>query len=123
MKSIFVKILLWFLATLIVCLTGSTITSAIRNRLSPGRRDFFSRSLALQVSDAKSAYDSGGKRALQEYFQRLDSFFPGAHALVDDKGIDLVTGKGRSAELRKIGPHWSPLTDRRMELAWPSRDG
>jgi two-component system sensor histidine kinase CpxA len=122
-RSIFAKILLWFLATLIVCLAGSTITSAIRNRLSPARHDFFSRSLALQVSDAKQAYEAGGKNGLQQYFARLDSFFPGEHALVDANGIDLVTGKDRSAELRKVGPHWSPMTDRRMAIAWPSRDG
>ncbi len=123
MRSIFAKILLWFLATLIVCLAGSTFTSAIRNRLAPGRRDFFSRSLALQVSDAKHAYETGGKKGLQEYFARLDSFFPGEHALVDASGIDLVTGKDRSVELRKAGPRWSPVTDSRMAIAWPSRDG
>lgn len=123
MRSLFAKILLWFLATLIVCLAGSTITSAIRNRLSPGRRDFFSRSLALQVSDAKQAYETGGKAGLQQYFARLDSFFPGEHALVDANGVDLVTGNDRSAELKNIGPHWSPVTDSRMALAWPSRDG
>ncbi|HZS53516.1 MAG TPA: hypothetical protein VFA65_03875, partial [Bryobacteraceae bacterium] len=110
MRSIFVKILLWFVATLIVCLAGSTVTTVIRNRLSPGRHDFFSRSLALQVSDAKQAYEEKGRAGLQEYFTRLDSFFPGEHALVTADGIDLVTGKDRSAELRKIGPHWSPLT-------------
>jgi two-component system sensor histidine kinase CpxA len=123
MKSIFVKVLLWFLATLIVCLAGSTITSAVRNRLAPGRHDFFSRSLALQVSDARTAYESGGRPALQAYFKRLDSFFPGSHRLVDSNGIDLVTGKDRSAELREVGPHFSPVTDSRMALAWPTRDG
>ncbi len=123
MRSIFVKILLWFVATLIVCLAGSTVTTVIRNRLSPGRHDFFSRSLALQVSDAKQAYEEKGRAGLQEYFTRLDSFFPGEHALVTADGIDLVTGKDRSAELRKIGPHWSPLTDRRMAIAWPSHEG
>jgi two-component system sensor histidine kinase CpxA len=122
-RSIFVKILLWFVATLIVCLAGSTITSATRNRLAPGRRDFFSRSLVLQVSDAKQAYESGGRQGLQEYFTRLNSIFPGEHALVDTNGIDLVTGKDRRQELLTIGPHWSPVTDSRMAIAWPSRDG
>jgi hypothetical protein len=85
MRSIFVKILLWFLATLIVCLAGSTITNQFRNRFAPGRRDFFSRALSFQVSDARHAYENGGRAALQEYFERLDSFFPGSHALVDRK--------------------------------------
>lgn len=123
MRSLFAKILLWFLATLIMCLAGTTVTSAIRSRLSPGRRDFFSRSLALQVSDARQAYETGGKQSLEAYFVRLDSFFPGEHALVNTEGIDLVTGKNRSEELKNIGPHWSPVTDSRMAIAWPSRDG
>ncbi len=76
MRSIFVKILLWFFATLIVCLAGSTITNQFRNRFAPGRHDFFSRSLSLQVSDARHAYETGGKTALQQYFARLDTFFP-----------------------------------------------
>lgn len=123
MRSIFVKILLWFAATLIVCLAGSTITNHFRNRFGPGRHDFFSRSLSFQVSDARHAYETGGKAALREYFARLDSFFPGTHALVDRNGIDLVTGKDRSEEIRKVGPRWSPGTESRMAIAWPSRDG
>ena len=123
MRSIFVKILLWFVATLVVCLAGLAITSAFRNRLGPGRHDFFSRSLAMQVNEARHAYETGGKAGLQEYFARLDSFFPGEHALVDAHGMDLVTGRDRSLELRRVGPHWSPVTDTRMALAWPSRDG
>ena len=123
MRSIFIKILLWFAATLIVCLAGSAITNSFRNRFAPGRHDFFSRSLSLEVSEARHAYENGGKAELQEYFRRLDGFFPGAHALVNLNGIDLVTGKDRSQELRKVGPHWSPGTERRMAIAWPTRDG
>ncbi len=123
MRSIFVKILLWFLATLLVCLAGSTLTSRFRNRFAPGRHDFFSRSLSLQVSDARHAYDDGGKEALREYFDRLESFFPGTHALVDRNGIDLITGADRSQQLRIVGPHWSPGSESRMTIAWPTRDG
>lgn len=123
MRSIFGKILLWFLATLIVCLAGSTITNRIRNRFAPGRHDFFSRSLSLQVSEARNAYESGGRPALEGYFRILESFFPGQHALVDQNGIDLVTGRNRSAELRAVGRRWSPGSESRMTIAWPSRDG
>jgi two-component system sensor histidine kinase CpxA len=55
---------------------------------------------------------------------RLETFFPGNHALVDEHGIDLLTGRDRSAELKRLGPHWIPSdNDTRMALAWPSRDG
>ncbi len=123
MRSIFVKILLWFVVTLVVCLAGSSITNRFRNRPGPGRHDFFSRSLSLQVSEARHAYEAGGQAALEEYFSRLDSFFPGSHSLVDQNGTDLVTGKNRSEELRGVGPHWTPGGESRMTIAWPSRDG
>jgi two-component system sensor histidine kinase CpxA len=124
MRSIFVKILAWFSITLAVCLAGLAFTNQWRNRFEPGRHDFFSRSLSLEVSDARAAYESGGQAALAQYLGRLQSFFPGAHSLVDRHGVDLLTGRDRSAELKKIGPKWSPYDNAsRMMLAWPSRDG
>jgi two-component system sensor histidine kinase CpxA len=54
----------------------------------------------------------------------LHSFFPGEHALVNEHGIDLMTGRDRSAELKTVGPHWSPYDNHsRMRVAWPARDG
>ena len=49
---------------------------------------------------------------------------PGDHGLVDEHGVDLLTGRDRSAELKRIGPHWSPSDNQsQMMLAWPTRDG
>jgi two-component system sensor histidine kinase CpxA len=124
MRSIFVKILVWFSITLALCVAGLNLTNQWRNRFEPGRRDFFSRSLSLEVSDARAAYDSGGRPALAEYLNRLKTFFPGDHSLLDEHGIDLLTGRDRSAALAKAGPKWSPSDNKsRMLLAWPSRDG
>jgi signal transduction histidine kinase len=123
-RSIFVKILVWLAVTLAVCLTGLRFTNEWRNRFEPGRHDFFSRSLSLQVSDARAAYESGGKAALLVYFKRLENFMPGQHALLDPHGTDVISGVDRSAELKRIGPRWSPSdNDSRMMLAWPTRDG
>jgi signal transduction histidine kinase len=123
MKSIFVRIFLLFSATLLVCLAGIELTNWVRNRFAPERHDFFSNSLSLQTAEASHAYESGGKEALKEYLSRLESMFPGHHTLVDRNGIDVLTGRDRSADLRHAGPHWSPGTQSRMLLAWPSRDG
>jgi two-component system sensor histidine kinase CpxA len=123
MKSIFVRIFLLFCATLLVCVAGIELTNWLRNRFAPERHDFFSNSLSLQVAEASHAYESGGKEALKEYFNRLESVFPGHHTLVDKSGIDVLTGVDRSADLRHAGPRWSPGTQSRMMLAWPSRDG
>lgn len=124
MRSIFAKILVWFSITLLVCMAGLWLTNQWRNRFEPGRRDFFSRSLSLEVSVARKVYETGGRAALSDYFQRLGTYFPGEHALVDERGIDLVTGQDRSKDLKGVGPHWSPSgNESRMMLAWPSADG
>ena len=124
MRSIFVKILVWFSITLAVCIAGLGFTNQWRFRFDPGRANFFTKSLSLQLSDAARAYEVGGKPALAEYIDRLKTFFPGEHALVNASGIDLLTGQDRSADLKRLGPHWSPSdNDSRMALAWPSHDG
>ena len=122
--SLFVKILIWFCITLAVCIFGLGYTNQWRFRFEPGRSNFFSRTLSLQVSEARTAYESGGQAALKDYLARLETFFPGNRALVDAHGIDLLTGRDRSADLKTLGPHWSPSdNDKRMTLAWPSVDG
>jgi signal transduction histidine kinase len=122
-RSIFVKILIWFSVTLVVCVAGTWLANRFHGRLAPGHHDFFSRSIAFQASGAEHAYEAGGKTALAEYLARLGRYFPGQHALVDRNGIDLVTGEDRSAELARVGRHWNPEGGGRMVLAWPSRDG
>ncbi len=123
MRSLFAKILIWFAVTLVACLAGFNFTYSFHNRFAPGRRDFFSRTLSFQTSEAEHEYEAGGKAALAKYFERLDTFFPGTHSLVDQNGIDLLSGNDRRAELRRLTPLWNPGTQSRMLTAWPSRDG
>jgi two-component system sensor histidine kinase CpxA len=123
MKSIFVRILFLFTVTLLVCFAGIVLTNRLRFYFAPDHRDFFSSSLSLQAAEASHAYETGGKEALREYFIRLERMFPGHHTLVDRNGIDLLTGADRNADLRNAGPHWTPGTQSRMVLAWPSQYG
>jgi len=123
MKSIFFKIFLLFTATLLLCIAGIELTNHLRYRFAPERQDFFSRSVSLQVAEASNAYETGGKEALKAYLARLEIMFPGHHTLVDRNGIDVLTGVDRSADLRHAGTHWTPGTQNRMLLAWPSQDG
>jgi two-component system sensor histidine kinase CpxA len=122
MKSIFARILLLFTATLLVCLAGIELTNRLRYRFAPEHKDFFSDSLSLQAAEASHAYETGGKDALREYFTRLERMFPGHHTLVDRSGIDVLTGRNRSADLRAAGPHWTPGSQSRMIVSWPTQD-
>jgi signal transduction histidine kinase len=123
MKSIFGRIFLLFSATLLVCFAGIELTNSLRYHFAPERHDFFSASLSLQAAEASHAYDTGGKEALREYFARLERMFPGHHALVDQHGIDVLTGANRNADLHHAGPHWTPGTQSRMVLSWPAQYG
>ncbi len=121
MRSIFVKILLWFAATLIVCLAASTM-NAFRHRFAPGRHDFFSRSVSYHLHEARTAYRTGGSAGLQSYFAHLQKYFPGSYKLLDRNNTDLVTGENRDDLMRQVRPHrWR--TRGRAVMAWPSRDG
>ena len=125
MSSVFVKSFVWFLLTLAVCLTGSAITNELRNRFGPGRRDFFSRSFAFQVDQARHAYETGGRTALKDYLDNLESYLPGTYALIDAEGRDLLTGADRRAQMKRMRPPsvWNPLPRQSTSIAWPSRDG
>ncbi|HEX4229372.1 MAG TPA: HAMP domain-containing sensor histidine kinase [Bryobacteraceae bacterium] len=125
MSSVFVKSLVWFLLTLAVCLTGSAITNELRYRFAPGRHDFFSRSFSFQLDRARNAYETGGRAALQEYLDNLQTFMPGSYTLLDSHGRDLLTGTDRRAEMKRIAPPsiWNPLPrSPRTSIAWPTHD-
>jgi two-component system sensor histidine kinase CpxA len=125
MSSVFVKSFVWFLLTLAVCLTGSAITNELRYRFAPGRHDFFSRSFSFQVDRARNAYETGGRSALQEYLDNLQTFMPGSYSLIDSHGRDLLTGADRRSDMKRMSPPsiWNPLPrPPRTSIAWPTRD-
>ncbi len=121
-SSIFIKILLWFCITVIVCVAGSEISGRLR-RFAPEHRDFFSRSISLQLDEARYAYETGGTTALQAYFTRLRNSFPGNYTLLDEHGIDVSTGIDHSDQLRHLLParRWREARER-LTIAWPSQD-
>jgi len=123
MKSIFAKILVWFFATLIVCLAGSKLTKEFRAQYAPGNPDFFSRSLGFEVNGATDAYERGGKPALELYLADLEKYFPGRYVLVNQRGADVITGRDERQELQRVSTRrWTYSKDGRVIMSWPSRD-
>ncbi len=123
LKSLFTRMLLWCGATVIVCLAGSVFTGQFRH-FPVGHRDFFSKFLSVQLENARTAYEKGGKEGLREFFERYERYFPGNYGLVNKSGIDVLTGIDREAEVRRFPPtrQWRVGRDR-MKMSWPSRDG
>jgi two-component system sensor histidine kinase CpxA len=126
MSSIFAKILVWFLGTVVLSLAGFVATSVLLSSRSSHRRDFVPNSIAMQVDDARLAYEEGGPEKLARYLKRLERFFPDEHLLTDADGRDLVSGEDRSELLDRAEtpPPWpySPSRDRHVHVH-PSDDG
>jgi signal transduction histidine kinase len=123
LKSLFTRLLFWCGITVIACLAGSVFTGQFR-QFPAGHRDFFSKFLSVQLENARSAYEKGGKQGLREFFERYEQYYPGTYSLVNKSGIDVLTGLDREAEVRRFPPNrqWRVGRDR-MKISWPSRDG
>jgi len=95
MNSLFVKILAWFCATLVI----NTIGSALLSGLAGPRPYLLTRLIAFQMIEARAAYENGGQAGLQRYTQRFHAVFAGEGVLTDRSGHDLLTGADESAML------------------------
>src|SRR4051812_9289771 len=96
MRSIFSKVLLWFVATGAISLAGLWVTSMAVSARLPQHFDFMAKTQQLQLDDAIQAYEEGGPDKLKNYLRRIDQLYVAQHLLVDIKGTNLVDGSDRS---------------------------
>ncbi len=124
MRSIFTKVFLWFVVTLLICLAGSTVTHTFRMRFFPGSSDFLSRTFSFETEGARLAFEGAGKEGLRSYFHELNAAYPGKHILVDERNRDVVTGVDLAEVLRHaVRPtRWTLPSQGRATLVWPSKD-
>jgi signal transduction histidine kinase len=96
MNSLFAKILLWFWCTLAIVGVGSAFISALNvSRNASSNEAPAARLVTFQLEEARTAYETGGRPALQAFMDTLEKVY-GAHAiLTDEHGRDLLTGKSR----------------------------
>jgi signal transduction histidine kinase len=100
-RSIFTKIVLWFVVTVACSLVGLLGTSLLVSARLTGRETIFSRMSTLFLDDARRAYEEGGTVKLAAYLKRLETYSESQHFLTDGRGIDLVSGINRS-DLRGV---------------------
>jgi two-component system sensor histidine kinase CpxA len=102
MNSLFAKILLWFWATLAITVVGSALISALTMDENVSNREApVSRLVALQLEEARAAWESGGAPALSAFLDRLSRIYGAEGILTDAAGRDLATGRDRSGLLRR----------------------
>jgi signal transduction histidine kinase len=94
-RSLFAKILLWFLATILVAFAGFTAIDLVSHS-DPMRLPPMARAFRFQAREASEAYEAGGREALRWDLLRLREIFQADAMLTDAKGRDLVTGDDRA---------------------------
>ena len=122
MRSLFAKILVWFVVTIVTTLAATLITTALTY---PTRQAPFSMLLSLEVGEAGHAWENGGPVQLQGTLQRLRDVTQASQAmLLDDKGTDLVTGESH-ADMMPYAERLihSPFSFRSHIFARKSADG
>jgi signal transduction histidine kinase len=100
-RSIFAKVVLWFVATVALAVAGYLATSMVLSARIFGRDAYLPRLTSLFVDDARRAFEEGGPGRLDTYLRRLNEYSDAEHYLVDRHGTDLVTGEDRSALLAR----------------------
>jgi len=94
-RSLFAKILLWFLATILVAFAGFTAIDLVSHS-DPMRLPPMARAFRFQAREASEEYEAGGREALRWDLLRLREIFQADAMLTDAKGRDLVTGDDRT---------------------------
>jgi signal transduction histidine kinase len=92
MNSLFAKILLWFWAALVI----NTLGSAFISGLTGPRPYLFSRLVAFQLEEARTAYEAGGQAGLAQFTRRFHTVFTGEGILTGATGRDLLSGADES---------------------------
>src|SRR5664279_2549717 len=111
MRTLFAKILLWFLATTVITIAAVLVTSALT--FNPERQPPFGMLMRLQMREARYAYEHGGKPELAETLERLRTVVQGELILTDAHGRDLLTGRDRADLIREANQQ------REYYFAWP----
>lgn len=105
MKSLFVRILVWFLATMAIIVTAFGVVTALTFSQPRARQMPFAMLISLQIHEAQHAYESGGRESLAGAMQRIREATGIKGMFTDRSGRDLVTGEDRSALVSEVSRH------------------
>jgi signal transduction histidine kinase len=108
MRSVYAKVLLWCLGTLLFSLVAFAVIGAVAQVRIFGHGGPFEKTSTWQMREAREAYELGGAPKLKDYIERVDRHFQIEHHLTDAAGKDLVTGEDRSAALTQKQPRPMP---------------
>jgi two-component system sensor histidine kinase CpxA len=95
MRTLFTKILLWFLATVILTFTGTFYVSSV---IAQSRQPEFRR-LTFELREARAAWETEGSSGLTRFLARLKDATGADAGLAYSNGIDVLTGRDWTPEI------------------------
>lgn len=124
MKSVYVRILLWCFATLLVSLLAFSMVTRFVEASTAGIGGPLARFDRFILRQAQQTYESGGAEKLAAYLREVTAITGPQRYLTDSAGIDLVTGEDRSNMLAMVPPKWPEpwRIGSRLVIAIPSAD-
>lgn len=106
MKSVYVKILLWCFATLLVSVVAFSMVTRFVETRTAGMGGPMARFDQLILRQAQQVYESGGADKLAVYLREVAAITGPQRYLTDSAGKDLVTGEDLSNMLAMGPPKW-----------------
>jgi signal transduction histidine kinase len=116
LRSLFVRILLWFLATTTITGLGLILTRSLSLSATSGQQAPFTRTLPFLLAEARNAYETGGAPALASLMGRLRSIYEVNGIFTDAAGRDLLTGEDHSDLVRTARQNPSSFYFRRKHV-------
>ena len=102
MNTVFTKTLLWFFGTVVLTFVALIAAAALNFSSGERRQSPMGSFMRLQLSEARHAFETGGKQALEETLKRFSEVTEAEGVLTDRRGRDLITGADRSDLLESI---------------------
>jgi signal transduction histidine kinase len=124
MRSLFAKILLWFLAVMAITVAGMVVTTAHTYSATRGRDHIFGRMIGFELEESRHAYETNGREGLAHYLDRFRTSFQAQGVLTDGQGRDLLTGENHRDLVASVttNSRW-PFFLRPAVIGRESRDG
>ncbi len=101
MRTLFAKILLWFWFTLAIFVVGSAFITALSVNQNTDRGSPGGRLVTFQLEEARAAYETGGRPALQLFLENLGKIYGARGILTDEAGRDVLTNHDYSDLIRR----------------------
>src|SRR5579871_6040719 len=104
MRSVYTRILVWSLGTLIVSMVMFFVMSrSIQIRIGSG--DPVGKMMAAELDQARTAYETSGRDAAANVIMRMSRVTGWRYFVLDTAGRDIADGADRSGLLARLQGH------------------